>query len=144
MKTFTIISALIVFLLSSMNLSAQCCSKGSHKHDAKGAQHSQENTGDESQVKAKLNKDGVQEATITVKDGYTPSTIIAKKGVPLKLNFDLQEKSCTGTVIFKDLAIKKDLEFKKSTAVEFTPNATGSFAFACPMEMIKGTLIVED
>ena len=43
MKTFTIILALIVFLLSSMNLSAQCCSKGSHKHEKRGAQHSQEN-----------------------------------------------------------------------------------------------------
>ncbi len=130
----TILFLLIVF---SARINAQCCSKDTKKH-------AHTTSSEDSKVKATLNKDGVQEATITIKDGYHPSAIIAKKGVPLKLNFDLQEKSCTGTVIFKDLDIKKELEYKKPTAVEFTPNASGSFTFACPMEMIKGTLIIED
>ena len=126
-----------IFLSNSVQLTAQCCAKDKKKETSSCSSV-------ESKVKAMLNKEGVQEAKIVVKDGYHPSTIIAKKGVPLKLNFDLQEKSCTGTVIFKELDQKKDLVYKKLTAMEFTPTTTGSFVFACPMEMFKGTLIIED
>ena len=137
MKTLTSLLVFALLFISADRLSAQCCSKDHKKHASASPT-------EESKVKATLNKDGVQEAKITVKDGYHPSTIIAKKGVPLKLNFDLQEKSCTGTVIFKELDQRKDLAYKKLTALEFTPNATGSFVFACPMDMFKGTLVVED
>ena len=136
MKNLALFVAATLLLFSAQNLSAQCCSKDGKKEakvESAGAPY-----------KAALNKKGIQEATILVKNGYHPDRIVAKKGVPLRLVFDLQEKSCTNTVIFKDLDRKKDLVYKKKTPFEFTPDTAGSFGFACPMEMFKGTLIVED
>ena len=86
----------------------------------------------------------LQEYTVVVKDGYTPGMIEVKRGVPVRLNFKLEEQSCTGTVVFKDLNIKQKLAFGKVTPVEFTPKKSGSFGFACPMNMVNGTLVVKD
>ena len=70
-------------------------------------------------------KGNVQEIRITVKGGYSPDVIRVKEGVPLRLVFDRQEASdCSDRVVF-------------------TPDKSGSFGFACGMNMLHGTLIVE-
>ena len=91
-----------------------------------------------------MRKDGKQEATVTINQGYHPDTVVAKKGIPLVLRFDLQEKSCTGTVIFNDFNIEKKLTQFKITSVEFLPDTSGTFIFSCPMYMVKGALVVGD
>jgi Cu+-exporting ATPase len=91
-----------------------------------------------------INDDGMQEATIIIKDGYHPNTIVVKKGIPLRLNFDLQEEGCTATVSFKDFDVEKLLAPFEISPVEFTPDISGSFTFACPMNMIEGTIEVKE
>ena len=91
-----------------------------------------------------INDDGNQEATITIKNGYEPGVLVVKKGIPLKLNFDLQEEKCTGTVVLKDFGIQKKLVPYELDSVEFTPDVAGLFTFACPMHMIEGSLIVKE
>lgn len=147
MKTLTFVSTVVVFILASIQLNAQCGMMGSGemKHgDSKDAAHKEHKEAVPSKAYAFINDDGMQEATITIKDGYQPSTIVVKKGIPIRLNFDLQEEKCTGTVVFKDFDIKKELAVSEFTVVEFTPRKSGSFTFTCPMDMIHGTLIVKD
>ena len=87
---------------------------------------------------------GVQEIEITVKGGYSPALIRVQQGVPVRLVFDRQEGSdCTSRVVFPDLGISRTLPAFQKTAVEFTPAKAGQFAFACGMNMVHGTLIVE-
>ncbi len=87
---------------------------------------------------------GHQEVTVTVKGGYTPSVIRATQGVPLRLVFDRQEAGdCTSTVVFPDLQLSRSLAAHARTSVELTPAETGEFGFACGMNMIRGTLLVE-
>ncbi|MFQ5830979.1 MAG: cupredoxin domain-containing protein, partial [Candidatus Methylomirabilia bacterium] len=87
----------------------------------------------------------VQEVQITVKGGYSPDIIRVRKGVPLRLSFDRQEAGdCTSRVVFPDFGASKTLAAFARTTLEFTPDRAGQFGFACGMNMLHGTLIVED
>lgn len=87
---------------------------------------------------------GVQEVDITVKGGYSPNLIRVRAGVPLKLNFNRQESGdCTSRVVFPDFGVSKTLPAFGKASVEFVPDRPGEFGFACGMNMVHGTLIVE-
>ena len=88
--------------------------------------------------------DGVQQTTIVVKGGYSPNVIRLREGVPARLVFDRQESGdCTSRVVLPEFGISKALPAFGSATVEFTPNQAGEFAFACGMNMVHGTVIVE-
>src|SRR5215475_13450789 len=87
---------------------------------------------------------GVQRVTVTVRGGYSPDVIRARQGVPLELVFDRQESGdCTSRVVFPDLAMSAPLPAYEQTTVRLARPAAGSFAFACGMNMVHGTLIVD-
>jgi len=100
--------------------------------------------GEREQVAAETNESGMQEVKVRVKGGYSPDLIVVKKDVPVRLNFYRDEtSSCSEQVVFGDFGIARDLPAFKTTAVEFTPDKTGEFIFACGMNMLRGKLIVE-
>jgi Cu+-exporting ATPase len=87
---------------------------------------------------------GVQEVQITVKGGYSPDLIRVGEGVPVRLIFDRQESSdCTARVVFPDFGVSRSLRAFGKTVVEFVPDRAGRFGFACGMNMLHGTLVVE-
>ncbi|MCH9732686.1 MAG: HAD-IC family P-type ATPase, partial [Actinomycetia bacterium] len=87
---------------------------------------------------------GAQEVDVTVKGGYSPSVIRVTEGVPLRLRFDRQESGdCTSRVVFADFGASKTLPAFGTAILEFTPDKVGEFDFACGMNMIHGTLVVE-
>jgi P-type Cu+ transporter len=87
---------------------------------------------------------GVQEAEIMVKGGYSPSLIRVQEGVPLRLVFDRQERGeCTSEVVFPDFRIRRSLPAFARTTIDLTPERSGEFGFACGMNMVHGTLLVE-
>ncbi len=88
---------------------------------------------------------GVQEVEITVRGGYSPDVIRARRGVPLRLVFDRQESGdCTSRVLFSDFGVSAALPAFERTAVDLVPDKAGEFGFACGMNMIHGTLLVEE
>ncbi len=88
--------------------------------------------------------EGVQEALITVKGGYSPDIIVVKAGKPVRLNFHREETAlCSEQVIFSDFNKQATLTPFQSVAVEFTPEKTGEYEFQCGMGMLKGKLVVE-
>ncbi|MDQ3698811.1 MAG: cupredoxin domain-containing protein [Gemmatimonadota bacterium] len=87
---------------------------------------------------------GMQEVTVRVEGGYTPSTVRVKEGRPVRLVFDRRETSgCSEEVVFGDFGIRRFLPPHERTAVELTPRAPGSYEFTCGMGMLRGKLIVE-
>src|SRR6266568_3199392 len=87
---------------------------------------------------------GVQRVTVTVRGGYSPDVIRARQRVPLEVVFDRQESGdCTSRVVFPDLALSASLPAFERTTVRLAPARAGSFGFACGMNMIHGTLIVD-
>ena len=100
--------------------------------------------GEREAASAETNEAGVQEIKVTVKGGYSPDVIVVKKDAPVRLNFYRDEtSSCSEQVVFGDFGIAKDLPAFKTTPIEFTPDKTGEFTFACGMNMLRGKLIVE-
>src|SRR5262249_30044184 len=86
---------------------------------------------------------GVQRVAVTVRGGYSPNIVEVRQGVPVGIDFDRQESGdCTSRVVFPDLQLSAALPAHEHTMVRFTPRRAGSFGFACGMNMIHGTLIV--
>src|SRR6266581_2275302 len=87
---------------------------------------------------------GVQRVMVTVRGGYSPDVIRARRGVPLEVVFDRQESGdCTSRVVFPDLAVNASLPAFGRTTVRLDPATAGQFGFACGMNMIHGTLIID-
>ncbi|MFG2949305.1 heavy metal translocating P-type ATPase [Streptomyces adustus] len=87
---------------------------------------------------------GVQRVDVTVRGGYSPDLIKVRQGVPVELVFDRQEAGeCTSRVVFPDLKVGAGLPAHARTTVRLNPDRPGSFGFACGMNMIHGTLLVE-
>ena len=100
--------------------------------------------GEREGITAAIGTSGTQEIKVTVRGGYSPDVIVVKQGVPVRLNFYRDEtSSCSEQVIFGDFGIAKDLPAFKTTPIEFTPDKSGEFTFACGMNMLRGKLIVE-
>lgn len=77
-------------------------------------------------------------------EGYHPSTVKAPAGKKAKLVFTrTTDKSCGTEVVFPSLNIKKDLPLYQPTAVEIDMPASGQLAFACGMDMMKGSIVVQ-
>jgi len=87
---------------------------------------------------------GVQVVEITVKGGYSPNLIRVQAGVPLRLVFDRQESGdCSSRVVFPDFGVSRSLAAFGRTTVELLPERSGEYGFACGMNMLHGTLVVE-
>src|SRR3989475_9873636 len=86
----------------------------------------------------------VQQVRVLVQGGYSPNLIRVRQSVPLRIVFDRQESGeCTSRVVFPEFALNRSLPAMAKTAVEFTPDKSGRFGFACGMNMVHGTLVVE-
>ena len=80
---------------------------------------------------------------MTVKGGYSPDHIV-RQGVPLEIEFDRQESGeCTNRVVFADLGVSAGLPAHTKTTVRLRPDRAGTFGFACGMNMVHGTLVVD-
>ncbi|MER5204229.1 heavy metal translocating P-type ATPase [Streptomyces sp. NPDC002825] len=87
---------------------------------------------------------GVQRVDVIVRGGYSPSLIKVREGVPVEVVFDRQEAGeCTSRVVFPDLRVGAGLPAHTRTTVRLNPDRPGTFGFACGMNMIHGTLVVE-
>ena len=87
--------------------------------------------------------DGVQLVTVVVKGGYSPDTVEVRAGMPVRLSFDRQESGdCSSRVVFPDFKINQLLPAHETTTVEFLPEETGEFSFACGMNMLRGHIRV--
>ncbi len=84
------------------------------------------------------------EIVITVDGGYSPSTIRARAGTPLRIVFDRKDNSnCSEEVVFPDFGVRRFLPTGERTVIEITPPKPGKYEFMCGMSMLRGTVIAE-
>jgi plastocyanin domain-containing protein len=96
-------------------------------------------------ARASVGVAGVQEVRIRVAGGYDPAHVRVRRGVPVRMVFDRQESSgCSEEVVLPDFGIRRYLPAHEETAVEFTPQSTGTYPFTCGMSMLRGSVTVED
>lgn len=85
-----------------------------------------------------------QTATIVVNGGYSPATVVLKKGIPAQVNFDMQDSTaCLSHVVFEQLGVNKDLTKQKVTTIHIPTDKPGTFNYACGMDMFHGKVIVK-
>lgn len=88
--------------------------------------------------------DGHQSATIVVKGGYSPQTVVLKKGVPATIDFDLKDSTaCLSHVVFDQLGIDRDLAKDGHAKIEIPTDQAGDLNFACGMDMFHGKVVVK-
>ncbi len=52
--------------------------------------------------------------------------------------------SCSEEVIFGDIGMARALPAFQTAPIEFTPDRVGAFTFTCSMNILRGTLLVEE
>lgn len=79
-----------------------------------------------------------------VAGGYRPDSFRLRKGVPARVTFIRKtEDECGKEVIFPAYNIRRELPLNQAVTIAFTPRKTGSFTYACGMDMMEGAMIVQ-
>lgn len=82
---------------------------------------------------------------IVVQGGYSPDVIKLKKGQPARLRFLRKDSGeCSRELVIPELGVRQELASMAETVVAVTPERAGTFEFRCGMNMLHGTLVVED
>jgi len=86
-----------------------------------------------------------QTAKVSVTEkGFEPDAVQLRAGVPARITFTrTTDKTCATEVVFPSTGIKRALPLNTPVVIEFTPGKTGSIAFVCGMNMLKGTVVIE-
>jgi plastocyanin domain-containing protein len=87
----------------------------------------------------------VQEVRVTVTEtSFDPQRLTLRAGVPARVTFTrTSDKTCATAVVFPSLKIRRELPLSEPVTIEFTPDKAGEIAFACGMNMLRGTVVVE-
>lgn len=96
------------------------------------------------QAKKAQVEDHEQHATVIVKGGYTPNTLILKQGIPAQVTFDMQDSTaCLSHVVIAKLGIDKDLTKQKTTTINIPTDQKKEFDYSCGMNMFHGKIIIK-
>jgi Cu(I)/Ag(I) efflux system membrane fusion protein len=107
---------------------------------------SQEPPAQEQPVLAKATLvNGEQVIRITIgPTGYEPEALELQKGIPARLVFTrTTDNTCATEIHSPDLGVEKTpIPLNEPVEVTLTPQSSGTFTFACGMDMLKGTIVV--
>lgn len=93
--------------------------------------------------RARRSPDGAQGARVIVDRGYRPSRIELDAGIPTVLLFERREDDpCTELLVSELWPNAHRLAARGETAVRFTPQRPGRYAFTCGMGMYSGEIVV--
>jgi plastocyanin domain-containing protein len=77
-------------------------------------------------------------------DGFVPAEIKVKQGEALALAITRKtDKTCATEIVIKEYGINQKLPLGKTVTVNLTTKKAGKVRYACAMDMIAGTLVVE-
>ena len=87
----------------------------------------------------------VQTAKVIVSEqGYEPAKVTLRAGTPARVTFvRTTDKTCGTEVVFPSLNIQRALPLNEPVVIEFTPPKAAEIAFACGMNMLHGTIVVQ-
>lgn len=77
--------------------------------------------------------------------GFEPSEISAKAGEQLVLDITrVTEETCATAIVIPSQKVKVELPLNKEVQVPVAAGPAGRVAFACPMNMITGAIVVNE
>lgn len=114
----------IVTLLAFGVLASGCSSSQQAKSEAPAASN---------RVEIAVTEDGFVPASVTVTAGQPVTMVVTRK----------TDKTCATELVMKDQNINQALPLNQAVEITFTPAQKGTLTYACGMDMIKGTVVVE-
>lgn len=98
----------------------------------------------EAEAVSATTRNGEQTVEITADGGYTPDTVVLKKGVPANIVFTRKDSSaCLEQVVFPDFGISEKLPVGKPHTIKINPSEIGEHKYACGMNMFFGKVVVK-
>ncbi len=89
-------------------------------------------------------RDGVIEVRVTEK-GFQPATVRIPAGQSVTLRFlRVTENTCATAVHIPDLKVRQELPLNRPVEVPVRRDRPGRLSFACGMDMVTGTIVVEE
>lgn len=91
-------------------------------------------------------ENGVQVIQVTIgPTGYEPEALELQQGIPARLIFArTTENTCATEIHSPDLGIEKTpIPLNEMVEITLTPESSGTFTFACGMDMLKGTIVIK-
>ena len=87
----------------------------------------------------------LQDVRVNVTEAsFDPQRMTLRAGAPARITFTrTSDKTCATSVVFASLNIRRELPLNVPVAIEFTPDKAGEIAFACGMNMLRGTVVVQ-
>jgi plastocyanin domain-containing protein len=87
----------------------------------------------------------MQDVRVAVNEtSFQPQRLTLRAGVPARVTFTrTSDKTCATEVVFPSLNIRRELPLNEPVTIEFTPDKVGEIAFACGMNMLRGTVVVQ-
>jgi Cu(I)/Ag(I) efflux system membrane fusion protein len=90
---------------------------------------------------------GSPEGTVAVTvdgEGFHPNLIAARAGHPITLAVTRTTNETCGTeIVIPSLGIERALPLHQTVEVTLTPAEKGTITFACGMDMLKGSIVVQ-
>ncbi len=100
--------------------------------------------GESSPMEATGNGGELQKITIGMQNyNYYPQEIKVKVNQPVEITLDETVGGCFRDFTIKEFSVRK-YSANPSEKITFTPTRTGTFVFACSMNMGTGKLVVEE
>ena len=86
----------------------------------------------------------VQEHTIDVAATFTPASVTLKAGQPARLHFRRgAEPTCADEIVIPDLNVRKKIAANQTVTIDVPAQKARTLTFACGMDMMKGTVVVQ-
>jgi hypothetical protein len=85
-----------------------------------------------------------QEVAVIANDsGFYPSTVFLTQGIPVRI-FITGASAKSQCFMLDQFGVRRQIRSQKIEEVTFTPDAVGTFAFSCPMNGAKGSVVVKE
>ena len=76
--------------------------------------------------------------------GYHPSSLSAPAGRRVRLTITrTSDEGCGQQIVFPSLNLRRDLPLNRAVVVDLTMPASGSIAFTCGMDMLRGSIVAQ-
>src|SRR5436190_13978887 len=82
--------------------------------------------------------------TLGAEDTYQPESFRLRRNIRAYITFlRTSDRNCGEEILIPKYGIHRNLPVNEPVTVWFVPRESGSFAFSCGVDMIRGTIIVD-
>ena len=91
-----------------------------------------------------VTEEGTMVTIYVTKEGFVPAAVHVPAGKPVTLQVTRKtERTCATELVMAEHEINQKLPLNEMVEITFTPEEAGELRYACGMDMIAGTIVVD-